>query len=136
MLFNLATCRRVYIGPTQCLVGPASAEPMLLHGTKDRDEVDNQVADSLCHAGLDPSAADRFPHEFSGGHRQPKCIARTMIMRSGSWPRCRSLIPRRAIVRLNYRRTRFHVWSGTNTTSRRKSGWSKSGQIILIGVSA
>jgi len=31
--------------------------------------------------GLDPSASDRFPHEFSGGQRQRICIARALAVK-------------------------------------------------------
>ena len=60
------------------LVGSAIAEPMLVHGTRNRDDVDAQVAELLRQVGLDPAAADRFPHEFSGGQRQRLCIARAL----------------------------------------------------------
>ena len=62
------------------LVGSAIAEPMLVHGTKTRDGVDAQVAELLRRVGLDPAAADRFPHEFSGGQRQRICIARALSL--------------------------------------------------------
>ncbi len=62
------------------LVGSAVAEPMLLHGTLKRDAANGQVADLLRRVGLDPSAADRFPHEFSGGQRQRICIARALSL--------------------------------------------------------
>jgi microcin C transport system ATP-binding protein len=39
-----------------------------------------QVADALAEVGLDPSALDRYPHEFSGGQRQRIAIARAMVL--------------------------------------------------------
>jgi peptide/nickel transport system ATP-binding protein len=60
------------------LVGSAIAEPMLVHGIQTRDSVDGRVAELLHRVGLDPAAADRFPHEFSGGQRQRICIARAL----------------------------------------------------------
>jgi microcin C transport system ATP-binding protein len=38
------------------------------------------VARALAKTGLDPSAMDRYPHEFSGGQRQRIAIARAMAL--------------------------------------------------------
>jgi microcin C transport system ATP-binding protein len=38
------------------------------------------VAQALAETGLDPSAMDRYPHEFSGGQRQRIAIARAMAL--------------------------------------------------------
>jgi peptide/nickel transport system ATP-binding protein len=60
------------------LVGSAIAEPMLVHGTRPREAVEAEVAELLRRVGLEPAAAERFPHEFSGGQRQRVCIARAL----------------------------------------------------------
>jgi peptide/nickel transport system ATP-binding protein len=38
------------------------------------------AADALQRVGIDPSAAERFPHEFSGGERQRIAIARALVI--------------------------------------------------------
>ncbi len=38
------------------------------------------VARALADTGLDPSAMDRYPHEFSGGQRQRIAIARAIVL--------------------------------------------------------
>jgi microcin C transport system ATP-binding protein len=44
------------------------------------DEQREIVARALKETGLDPSAMDRYPHEFSGGQRQRIAIARAMVL--------------------------------------------------------
>ena len=39
-----------------------------------------KVERALREVGLDPSLADRYPHEFSGGQRQRIAIARAMVL--------------------------------------------------------
>ncbi|QQS14984.1 MAG: ATP-binding cassette domain-containing protein [Rhodospirillales bacterium] len=57
------------------------ADPLRLHGVRDRAEVDHRVADMMAKVGLRPEHADRYPHEFSGGQRQRIGIARALILR-------------------------------------------------------
>jgi microcin C transport system ATP-binding protein len=39
------------------------------------------IEDTLVEVGLDPAAADRYPHEFSGGQRQRIAIARALVLK-------------------------------------------------------
>jgi peptide/nickel transport system ATP-binding protein len=56
-------------------VGDVIAEPLLAQGIG-RAQRDDRVAELLELVGLDPTMADRYPHEFSGGQRQRIGIAR------------------------------------------------------------
>jgi peptide/nickel transport system ATP-binding protein len=57
------------------------ADPLRLHGLRDRAEVNARVIDMMAKVGLRPEHADRYPHEFSGGQRQRIGIARALILR-------------------------------------------------------
>jgi microcin C transport system ATP-binding protein len=41
----------------------------------------NLIETTLQEVGLDPAAADRYPHEFSGGQRQRIAIARALVLK-------------------------------------------------------
>ena len=56
------------------------AEGPIIHGTMPVVAQDEASA-LLALVGLDPSAAQRFPHEFSGGQRQRIGIARALALR-------------------------------------------------------
>jgi microcin C transport system ATP-binding protein len=57
-------------------------EGLLVH-EKHMDEAARReaVAGVLKEVGLDPSAQDRYPHEFSGGQRQRIAVARALILK-------------------------------------------------------
>ena len=54
-------------------------EPLMIHGLH-RSDRSGRVEELLVQVGLDPSHADRFPHEFSGGQRQRIGIARALAV--------------------------------------------------------
>ena len=56
------------------------AEPLVVQGNVSRAKQLERVAEVLALVGLDPSAADRYPHEFSGGQRQRIAIARAIAL--------------------------------------------------------
>src|SRR5205807_2223241 len=39
------------------------------------------IEETLAEVGLDPAAAERYPHEFSGGQRQRIAIARALVLK-------------------------------------------------------
>jgi oligopeptide/dipeptide ABC transporter ATP-binding protein len=57
------------------------AEPLLVHGVRDRAEQRKRAMETLDAVGLPSSALDRYPHEFSGGQRQRIGIARALMLR-------------------------------------------------------
>ncbi|MGQ0675718.1 MAG: ABC transporter ATP-binding protein [Rhodospirillales bacterium] len=62
-------------------VGDTVAEGPIAHGLVDRADSRAYVADWLGRVGMDPSYADRYPHQFSGGQRQRIAVARALAMR-------------------------------------------------------
>lgn len=61
--------------------GAIIAEGLRIHFPKmTLTEREERLQSTLKLVGLDPSAADRFPHEFSGGQRQRIAIARALIL--------------------------------------------------------
>ncbi len=57
------------------------AEAIRLHQELDARGVERAVAELLESVGLDPTLADRYPHEFSGGQRQRISVARALAVR-------------------------------------------------------
>ena len=61
-------------------VGEILAEPLRVHGLRTGAAIPARVAELLTLVGLDPSFANRYPHEFSGGQRQRIGIARAIAV--------------------------------------------------------
>ena len=61
-------------------VGEAIAEPLHIHGIRDRSAVQRRVAEMLKLVGLESYHANRYPNEFSGGQRQRVGIARALVL--------------------------------------------------------
>jgi oligopeptide/dipeptide ABC transporter ATP-binding protein len=58
------------------------SEPFEIHGMhKNPEERRAKVIELLKEVGLNPEAADRYPHEFSGGQRQRIGIARALALK-------------------------------------------------------
>jgi peptide/nickel transport system ATP-binding protein len=55
-------------------------EPLRIQDIGTHDEQDKRVSDVLAEVGLQPKAADLYPHEFSGGQRQRIGLARALVL--------------------------------------------------------
>jgi microcin C transport system ATP-binding protein len=62
-------------------IGRIVGEGLEIHKLGGRAEQRARVEDVLREVGLDPGAADRYPHEFSGGQRQRIAIARALVLK-------------------------------------------------------
>jgi len=60
-------------------VGSIVGDPLRAHHIGTRSERRSRVAEVLSLVGLDPSHADRYPHQFSGGQRQRIGVARAIV---------------------------------------------------------
>lgn len=75
----------IFQDPQACLnprmtIGSIIAEPLDEHRKLRRAEKRAQVEQLLEDVGLNPSFANRYPHEFSGGQRQRIGIARALAL--------------------------------------------------------
>jgi oligopeptide transport system ATP-binding protein len=61
--------------------GEIVAEPLRVHTRLRGKELREKITELLKIVGLDPSMADRYPHQFSGGQRQRIGIARALSIR-------------------------------------------------------
>ena len=61
-------------------VGKVIGEPLAVHGVGNKAQRTCKVRELLDAVGLEPEAADRYPHEFSGGQRQRIAIARAIAL--------------------------------------------------------
>ena len=61
-------------------IGDIIAEGPIAHRLVSRAEAPEYVRQWLAAVGLDPTFANRFPHQFSGGQRQRIAIARALAM--------------------------------------------------------
>ncbi len=62
-------------------IGTIVAEPLVIHRIGERTSRREAVVDLLETVGLEPDAAQLYPHEFSGGQRQRIGIARALALR-------------------------------------------------------
>lgn len=62
-------------------VGEIVSEPLIIQGILTKKDVGSEVENLLEIVGLNPSYANRYPHEFSGGQRQRIGIARSLALK-------------------------------------------------------
>jgi peptide/nickel transport system ATP-binding protein len=62
-------------------VGTILREPLVIQRAGNRSAQAARVAELLDEVGLPQAAADRYPHEFSGGQRQRLGLARALMLR-------------------------------------------------------
>ena len=62
-------------------IGATLHESLIVAGVRDRRERQDRIDQMLSAVGLDPSAQQRYPHEFSGGQQRRIGLARTLVLR-------------------------------------------------------
>jgi len=62
-------------------VGTILREPLVIQRDGDRAEQRRRIGSLLDEVGLPAAAAERYPHEFSGGQRQRLGLARALMLR-------------------------------------------------------
>jgi peptide/nickel transport system ATP-binding protein len=62
-------------------IGWSIAEPLLVRGTDSAADRAERVRELLTAVQLDPTWAERFPHQLSGGQRQRVAVARALALR-------------------------------------------------------
>jgi len=60
-------------------IGDQIAEAIMLHQNVSRTQANKRVQEVLTLVGIDPSRANNYPHEFSGGMRQRAMIAMALV---------------------------------------------------------
>ena len=60
-------------------IGDQIAEAIMLHQNVTRARANKRVQEVLSLVGIDPSRANNYPHEFSGGMRQRAMIAMALV---------------------------------------------------------
>jgi peptide/nickel transport system ATP-binding protein len=61
-------------------IGESVAEPLQIHGMRDRERRRRIVENLLGRVGLAAEDYDRYPHEFSGGQKQRIGLARALVL--------------------------------------------------------
>lgn len=61
-------------------IGEIIGEPLIIYDVLPRNEIKEWVENLLELVGLNPSFANRYPHEFSGGQRQRVGVARALAL--------------------------------------------------------
>jgi oligopeptide transport system ATP-binding protein len=61
-------------------VGEIIGEPLVVHSLATKTEREDRVQELLKLVNLNPSFANRYPHEFSGGQRQRIGVARALAL--------------------------------------------------------